>query len=71
MKSEAIVITMDFGTNYFNAILLNKKLKLISCNGTVITLTALNSLKQDLPDHTLQKLIEFFREINHKDAKEI
>ena len=37
MKEEALVMTIDFGENHFNAIYLNNQLKLISSNGSMIT----------------------------------
>lgn len=37
MKEEALVMTIDFRKNHFNAIHLNNQLKLISPNGCIIT----------------------------------
>ena len=38
MKEEALVMTIDFGKNHFNAIYLNNQLKLISPEGCMITI---------------------------------
>ena len=62
MKSEAIVMTIDFEKNHFNAILLNKQLKLISNNGNIITLQG--DSKKSLPEQTsriVNQLSEFFK----------
>ena len=36
MKTESLVMTIDFGKNHFNAIYLNNKLSLIASNGRMI-----------------------------------
>ena len=62
MKSEAMVMTLDFGKNHFNAIFLNKQLKLISSNGTIITIPGDNQKTlQEQTGQALDKLIEFFK----------
>ncbi len=38
MKGEALVMTIDFGNDHFNAIYLNNQLKLIASNGRMITI---------------------------------
>lgn len=38
MKAEAMVMTIDFGNNHFNAIYLNNELKLIASNGSMIAI---------------------------------
>ncbi len=38
MKEEALVMTIDFGKNHFNAIYLNNQLRLISSDGCMITI---------------------------------
>ena len=62
MKNEAIVMTVDFGINYFNALLLDKQLKLISSNGNILT------LRDDEPwtvreqtEEAFKKLVDFFK----------
>ena len=62
MKSEAIVMTLDLGTNHFNAILLDNQLKLISSNGSMITLPG--DIRKTLPQQSrriLNQLIDFFK----------
>lgn len=62
MKSEAIVMTVDFVNNYFNAIHLGKQLKLISKTGNIITIPDDNQKMQ--PEGTGRsyiQLIEFFK----------
>jgi hypothetical protein len=62
MKSEAIVMTLDFGKDHFNAILLGNQLKLVSSNGGIITLPG--DTQKTLPEQAgqaLNQLIDFFK----------
>ena len=43
MKKEALVMTIDFGKNHFNAIHLNDQLKLIASDGRMITVNDTDS----------------------------
>lgn len=62
MKSEAIVMTIDFGKNHFNAILLDKQLKLISSKGSIITIPRDNTKTlAEQTGQTLNQLIDFFK----------
>ena len=38
MNNEAVVMTIDFGRDHFNAIVLNGQLKLILTDGTIINI---------------------------------
>ena len=38
MKEEALIMTIDFGHDHFNAIYLNDQLKLIASSGSMITI---------------------------------
>jgi len=62
MKSEAIVMTLGFGRNHFNAIALDNQLKLISNGGNIISIPAgrPNMLPEQTGD-TMNQLIEFFK----------
>ena len=63
MKSDVLVMTIDFGVNHFNAILLDNQLKLISPAGTMITVRDDNRvtiMKQ--AEQAIDKLIDFFKE---------
>ena len=62
MKSEAIVMTVDFGRNHFNAILLDEQLKMISSNGNIISLPGDNHKGQtEQTKPVVDQLIEFFK----------
>ena len=63
MKSEVLVMTIDFWENHFKAILLENQLKLISPAGTMLTVKDDNRVtirKQAEP--AINKLIDFFKE---------
>ena len=63
MKSDVLVMTIDFGENHFNAMLLDNQLKLISPAGTMITVWDDNRVtigKQG--EQAINKLIDFFKE---------
>ena len=58
MKSEAIVMTLYFGRNHFNAIVLNKQLKLISGRGNFISIPDDNpKMLREEKGETLNQLI--------------
>jgi hypothetical protein len=62
MKEEALVMTIDFGKNHFNAIYLNNQLKLISSNGSMITVAGPEQF--EAPEETRNistHLAEFFK----------
>jgi hypothetical protein len=62
MKGEALVMTIDFGKNHFNAIYLNNQLKLISSNGSMITVAGPEHF--EAPEETTNMsthLSEFFK----------
>ena len=62
MKNEALVMTIDFGKNHFNAIHLNNQLKLISSEGCIITINDSGRLKaQEQREKMLAGLINFFK----------
>jgi hypothetical protein len=62
MKEEALVMTIDFGKNHFNAIHLNNQLKLISCNECMITINDHGRLKaHEQTEKILTRLIDFFK----------
>jgi hypothetical protein len=62
MKKEALVMTIDFGKNHFNAIHLNNQLKLISSNGCMITINDPGRLKRhEQTEKMLTRLIDFFK----------
>ena len=67
MKSEAIVMTFDFGSNYFNAIVLNNQVRLISCKGTIMGLPGKDP--KPLIENSVQefnRLTKFFKAGNAK-----
>jgi len=62
MKSEALVMTFDFGRGYFNAIAMDTQLMLISCKGIIISLP--NNVQAPLPEkagNLSNKLADFFK----------
>ena len=62
MKKEALVMSIDFGKNHFNAIHLNNQLKLISSNGYMITINDPGHLKgHEQTEKILTRLIDFFK----------
>jgi len=62
MKREALVMTIDFGKNHFNAIHLNHQLKLTSGNGLMITINDPGHVKaHEQTEKILQGLIDFFK----------
>ena len=63
MKIEVLVMTIDFGENHFNAILLDNQLKLISPAGTMITVRDDNRVTiREQAEQAINKLIDFFKE---------
>ena len=63
MKSEVLVMTIDFGENHFNAILLDNQLKLISPAGTMITVRDDNQGRiREQSDQAINKLSDFFKQ---------
>ena len=63
MKIEVLVMTIDFGENHFNAILLDNQLKLISPAGTMITVMDDNRVTiREQSEQAINKLIYFFKE---------
>lgn len=58
MKSEAIVMTFDLGSSYFSAIVLDKQLRLISSNGTII------SLPNKVQKPVIEKTGQLFKSLN-------
>jgi len=64
MKDEALVMTIDFRKNHFNAIYLNNQLKLISSNGRVITINDTRHFRTDEESTDLRtNLFDFFRHL--------
>jgi hypothetical protein len=62
MKSDVLVMTIDFGKNHFNAIILDNQLKLISPAGTMITFTEDNRVTiRKEAEQAINKLIDFFK----------
>jgi len=63
MKSEILVMTIDFGENHFNAILLDNQLKLISPAGTMITVRDDNRVTtRKQAEQAINILIDFFKQ---------
>ena len=63
MKSEVLVMTIDFGENHFNAILLDNQLKLISPAGTMITVRDDNRVTiRKQAEQPINQLIDFFKQ---------
>lgn len=62
MKSEAVVMTIDFGRNHFNAILLERQLKLISSKGSIISISDEGHRNvEEQTEQALKKLLGFFK----------
>ena len=62
MKEEALIMTIDFGKNHFNAIYLNNQFRLISSDGHMITINDPGRLKRhEQTEKILTKLIGFFK----------
>ena len=62
MKNEALVMTIDFGKNHFNAIHLNNQLKLISSDGCMVTINDSGRLKAHEQTQKMSaRLIDFFK----------
>ena len=61
MKEEAIVMTIDFGKNYFNVIHLNNQLKLISPGGCMITIYDSGNCSHEETKKKLAGLFGFFK----------
>jgi hypothetical protein len=63
MKEEAIVITIDFGINHFSAIYLNNQLKLVSSNGSMISINDPRDLKAHNESESTARLLDYFKEL--------
>ena len=62
MKSEAIVMTLDFGRNHFSAIALGNQFKLLSHGGDIISIPVGNpKMRPEQTGDTMNQLIEFFK----------
>ena len=61
MKEQALVMTIDFGKNLFNAIYLNNQLKLISSNGHIITINDPHIKPHEERGDISRNLFDFFK----------
>ena len=63
MKEEALVMTIDFGINHFSAIYLNNQLKLVSSNGSMISINDPDDLKTHYESKSTTRLLDYFKEL--------
>jgi len=61
MKEEALIMTIDFGKNHFNAIYLNNQLKLISPDGSIITINNPHVKAHQERKNISTDLLDFFK----------
>jgi hypothetical protein len=61
MKEEALVMTIDFVKNHFNAIYLNNQLRLISSDGCMITINGPNVKAHEERTGISTDLLDFFK----------